>query len=163
MRLGTDNFDPISVCNIPTSTSYIYLGVGVGRSADPQRDAACKLYTRTNVLLKQCRELHKCSRAVKNVSISSYGSVYGIENLTEVTSKLRAAHRYLTRAVHTDWSDIADLPGPNIRSRTLYTSYGVDSIEVVHRRRRNNFLIKAENSENYIISNVIGNLPRITV
>ncbi len=163
LRLGTDNADPISVCNIPTSRSHIYLGVGVGKAADPQRDAACKLYTRTNVLLKQCRELHKCSRAVKNVSITSYGSVYGIENMTEVTSKLRAAHRYLTRAVHTDWREIADLPGPNIRSRTLYTSYGVDSIEVVHRRRRNNFLIKAESSENSIISKIIGNLPRITV
>ena len=75
---------------------------------------------------------------------------------------MRAAHRYMTKRVHTGWRQHADLPGPNIRSRKLYTTYDLDSVEVLHRRRRNNFLLKAELSENHIIRNVIGNLDKIT-
>ena len=54
------------------------------------------------------------------------------------------------------------MPGPNISSRKLYTAYGVDSIVVIHRRRRNNFLIAAEQSENKLIKDVIGGLKKIT-
>ena len=80
------------------------------------------------LLLQQNRELHQCSRAVKNLSINSYGTVlYALETFPTVCSYLRQAHRYLTRCVHTDWYQSADLPGPNIRSRRLYT---VDSLEV---------------------------------
>ena len=86
-----------------------------------------------------------------------------IETMLEVSSQVRAAHRYLTRRVHTNWRDFADLPGPNIRSRRLYTVFDLDSIEVIHRRRRNNFLLKAEQSENRIIRDLIGSLDKITV
>ena len=100
---------------------------------------------------------------MKNIAIIAYSSVYCIENMLEVPSQVRAAHRYLTRRVHTNWRDFADLPGPNIRSRRLYTVFGLDSIEVIHRRRRNNFLLKAEQSDNLIIRNLIGTLDKITV
>ena len=99
---------------------------------------------------------------IKNLAIITYGSVYAVETFLSVESHLRKAHRYLTRAVHRDWRSYADLPGPNIRSRRLYTVYDLDSLEVIHRRRRNNFLIKAELSKNAIIRTVIGCLPRIT-
>ena len=100
---------------------------------------------------------------MKNLSINSYGTVYALETFPAVCSYLRQAQRYLTRCVHTDWYQYADLPGPNIRSRRLYTVYGVDSLEVQHRRRRNIFLINAESSSNDLIRQVIGCQPKITV
>ena len=113
-------------------------------------------------MLQQNKELHRCSRDIKNLAIASYGTVYALETFSEANSTLRKAHRYLTPAVHTDWLQYAHLPGPNIRSRRLYSVYHIDSIEVLHRRRRNNFLIAAEKSQNSIIRGVIGHLPRIT-
>ena len=135
----------------------------IGRQSDQYRHSASKLYVKTHVLLKQNSNLHRCSLAVKNLVINTYGTVYGLETFIEVNSCLRQAHRYLTRAVHVDWRQYADLPGPNIRNRRLYSVYGIDSLEVLHRKRRNNFLIKAESSKNELIRFVIGNLPRITV
>ena len=114
-------------------------------------------------MIKQNKQINFCGLSVKNLLIKSYGTVYSLENFLQVDSNLRQAHRYLTRAVHKDWRQFADLPGPNIRSRTLYTSYDVDSLEVLHRRQRNNFLIRAESSPNKLIRLVIGGLPRITV
>ena len=151
------------MCNIPVSTCQLYLGVEIGPSADPQKAAAAQLYSNTNMLLAQNRELKKCSDTVKNYSVYCYGNVYCIENMLNVNSKLRSAHRYLTKSVHSDWIYYADLDGPNIRSRTLYVLNGLDSLEVIHRRRRNSFLIKASLHSNILISKTIGNLPRITV
>ena len=162
LRLGTSKLPPVSVHDISVAESYEYLGVMIGRGAKPQRTAASKLYSKTNLMMKQNKEIGYCSLSVKNLVINSYGSVYSLENFLFVDSVLRQAHRSLTKAVHKDWRQFADLPGPNIRSRQLYTSYNVDSLEVLHRRRRNNFLIKAESSPNKLISGVIGNLPRIT-
>lgn len=162
LRLGPHRREPVSVCGIPTSSCQQYLGVEIGKSADPQKQAASKLYCNTNLLLVQNRELKMCNSYVKNSVISSYGNVYCIENLTTVSSKVRNAHRYLTKAVYTDWIFYADLDGPNIRSRTLYVTNGLDSLEVIHRRRRNNFLIRSASHSNSLIANIIGNLPRIT-
>ena len=114
-------------------------------------------------MLAQNRELKKCSHDVKNVVISSYGNVYSVENMISVGPKVLNAHRYLRKLVHSDWVQYADLDGPNIRSRTLYVLNNIDSLEVIHKRRRNNFLIKASAHENVLICNVIGRLPRITV
>ena len=163
LLLGTSSLPPVSVHGIPVAESYTYLGVTVGRKSNPQQAAAATLYTRTHIMLQQNKELFKCSNSVKKIAITTYGSVYSVENLLSVDSCLRQAHRYLTRAVHKDWRQYADLPGPNIRSRRLYTVYGVDSLEVIHRKRRNNFLIRAESSPNKIISGVLGSLPRITI
>ena len=91
------------------------------------------------------------------------GNVYSIENFLSVDSRVRQAHRYMTKKVHTDWRQYADLDGPNIRSRRLYCVYDLDSLEVIHRFRRNNFLLKASVHNNAIIRDVIGNLDRITV
>ena len=162
LRLGTKRKAPVSVRGVPIVDSYEYLGVMVGNAADPQRHAAVKLYTKSNIMIKENNDLRRCSRNVKNLAITSYGNIYALENFIEVGPKLRQAHRYLTRAAHVDWRRYADLPGPNIRNRQLYTVYGLDSLEVLHRRRRNNFLIKAESSPNDVIRHVIGTLPRIT-
>ena len=147
----------------PLSECQKYLGVQIGRAADQQLFAASKLYSKANVMLVQNKELHRCSLSVKNIAINAYGSIYSLENLTDVDSRLRQAHRYITRAVHTDWRQYADLPGPNIRNRRLYSAYGLDSLAEIHRKRRNNFLIKAEYSDNAYIKHIIGDLPRITV
>ncbi len=135
----------------------------VGRRSDASKFCATKLYTKTNILIRENKELSKCSLAVKNTVVNSYGNIFALETFSEVDSRLRQAHRYLTQTVHSDWRSFADLPGPNIRSRRLYTVYDLDSLEVLHRRRRNNFLITAESSENSIIRGVIGCLPKITV
>ena len=146
-------------------SSFCFLLPGILRNRNMQlcRQAATKLYCDTNLLLAQNRNLNKCNSYVKNAVISSYGNLYSIENMLSVGSKVRNAHRYLTKAVHSDWVQYADLDGPSIRSRTLYVFNGLDSLKVLHRWRRNNFLIKASLHKNALISNVIGNLPRITV
>ena len=100
---------------------------------------------------------------MKNDRIYCYGTVYCLENELSVCSKLRQAHRYMTKLVHSDWSNYADLDGPNIRSRQLYTVFEIDSLEVIHRKRRNTFLINAESHCNHLIRTIIGNLDRITV
>ena len=151
------------MCGIPTAECYNYLGFDVGRAANPQKVAAAKLYSNTNVLFAQNCDLMKCSEYVKNVCIYAYGNVYGIENMISVNSQLRQSHRYMTKKVHCDWHQYADLDGPNIRSRQLYTVFNLDSLEVIHRRRRNNFLLKACAHQNCIIRDIIGNLPTITV
>ena len=79
-----------------------------------------------------------------------------------MNSKVRNAHRYLTKAVYDDWRQYADLEGPNIRSRTLYVLNGLNSLEVIHQRRRNTFLINTSLHSNQLICDIIGNLPRIT-
>ena len=137
--------------------------VEIGRAADQQKTSASNLYKNTNVLLAQNSELKKCSIIVKNMCIYAYGNVYCVENMLSVNSHLRQAHRYMTKLVHCNWLQYADLDGPNIRSRTLYTTFGLDSLEVIHRKRRNNFLLKAVVHTNAVISNIIGNLPRITI
>ena len=162
LRLGMHNNPAVSVCNIPVAECHDYLGVEIGRQANPQRSAAARLYRNTNLLLAHNRELRKCSTAVKNVCINSYGNVYCLENLSYVTSEVRKAHRYMTKRVHTDWTTFADLDGPNIRSRRLYSVFELDSIEVLHRRRRNNFLLKAASHSNKLIRYILGGLDRIT-
>ena len=163
LRLGPGRKPPVSVCGIPTSYCQRYLGVDIGPDADPTKTAATKLFANTNMLLKQNRELKKCSIIVKNVCINSYGNVYALENMLSVSSVIRNAHRYLTMSVHSNWRNFADLEGPNIRSRRLYTVFELDSLEVLHRRRQNKFLLKAASHQNSLISSVIGILDRITV
>ena len=163
LRLGKHRKPAVSLCGIPTSECQTYLGVDIGRAADQEKTAAASLYKNANVLLSQNSELHRCSVEVKNVSIYCYGNVYCVENFLTVGPKLRQAHRYLTKSVHTDWRVFADLEGPNITSRRLYTTYYLDSLEVIHRKRRNTFLIAAESHTNSLISSIIGNLERITV
>ena len=163
LRVGRHNKPPVSVCGIPTTECHEYLGVEIGRKADQQKRSATQLYSNSNKLFVQNKSLYKCSIGVKNICISSYGNVYCLENELSVSSKLRKAHRYMTKSVHTNWPMYADLDGPNIRSRQLYTIFDLDSIEVIHRRRRNYFLIKASTHENRLIADIIGNLPRITV
>lgn len=163
LRLGKHRKPAVSVCGIPVTECREYLGVEIGRKADPQKAATGKLYARANKLIAQNGELQKCNVYVKNVCVYTYGTVYCLENELSVSSKLRQAHRYMVKLVHPSWVNFADLDGPNIRSRFLYTVFYLDSLEVIHRRLRNNFLIKASTHTNCIIRNVIGNLNRITV
>ena len=162
LRLGPHRKPPVSVCGIRVSECREYLGVEIGRKSNTQKVATGKLYSRANKLIAQNRELQKCCVSVKNACIYSYGSVYSIENELNVTPKLRQAHRYMVKLVHHNWTMFADLDGPNIRSRQLYTVFHIDSLEVIHRKLRNNFLIKSSCHANKIIRNVIGNLDRIT-
>ena len=113
-------------------------------------------------MIAQNKDLKLCNNQGKNVAINTYGNVYAIETFTSIDSKLRAAHRYITRSAHSDWRQFADLPGPKITNRRLYSVYQLSSLSEIHRLRRNNFLISAESSPNKIIKNVIGNAQRIT-
>ena len=162
LRLGRHSKPAVSVCGIPIAECHDYLGVEVGRKANPQKSASAKLYLNSNLLLAQNSKLRQCSHAVKNVCINSYGNVYCLENLLSVSSEVRNAHRYMTRLVHTNWREFADLEGPNIRSRTLYSVFQLDSIEVLHWQRRNSFLLKSASHSNSLIRCIIGGLERIT-
>ena len=128
LRLGPHRKPVVSVCNIPTAESYIYLGVEIGRQAKPQMMAAAKLYSKSNLMISQNKDLKMCDTNVKNTAIKTYGNVYAIETFTTIDSKLGAAHRCITRAAHSDWRRYADLPGPNISNHCLYTSYNLSSI-----------------------------------
>ena len=132
LRLGPHNKAAVSVCNIPTSEQHEYLGVVIGRGSNQPTDIATKLYMNTNIMFSQNKSLQMCNKRVKNIAINAYGSIYCLETLPEVPSCVRAAHRYMTKRVHTGWRQHADLPGPNIRSRKLYTTYDLDSVEVLH-------------------------------
>ena len=163
LRIGTNRKNAVSVRGIPVTESHEYLGTTIGRGSNPSKFSTSKLYTKANIMAKENKQLNRCSSDVKNLVVKSYGNVYALETFQKVDSSMRQAHRYLTKAVHKDWAVFADLPGPNIRSRQLYTVYGLDSLEVLHRRRRNKFLIKAEQSCNLVIRYLIGSLPRITI
>ncbi len=75
LHLGSTNKPAISVCGIPTSECQQYLGVPIGRASNFKRDAASKLYSKTNILLNQNKDLQRCSTSVKNLVINSYGTV----------------------------------------------------------------------------------------
>ena len=75
----------------------------IGPDADPTKTAATKLFANTNMLLKQNRELKKCSIIVKNVCINSYGNVYALENMLSPSSVIHNAHRYLAMSVYSNW------------------------------------------------------------
>ena len=71
LRLGTKRKPPVSVHGIPTANSIEYLGVMIGRAADPSKFSASSLYSKTNLMLQQNKELHRCSRDIKNLAIAS--------------------------------------------------------------------------------------------
>ena len=162
LRLGPHQKPAVSICNIPTAERYEYLGVEIGRDAKPLLNAAASLYCKSNVMITQNKDLKLCNNYVKNVAISTYGNVYAIETFVSIDSKLRAAHRFITRSAHSDWRQYADLQGPNISNRCLYSVYQLTSISEIHRWRRNKFLIAAERSPNKFIKYIIGNALRIT-
>ena len=59
----------IKVRGIPNSECQLYLGVEIGRQADPQKAAAeaVNLYGKDDLLLQHNPELNKCSSGVKNM------------------------------------------------------------------------------------------------
>ena len=50
LRLGQHQRPAVSVLGIPVTECYEYLGVEIGRKADQQKAATCKLYTQANKL-----------------------------------------------------------------------------------------------------------------
>ena len=102
LRLGKHRRPAVSIRGIPVTECQEYLGVEIGRKANPQNAATCKLYSRANLLIAQNTNVNKCSIEVKNVCIYTYGTVYCLENELFVTPKLRQAHRYLTKLAHSD-------------------------------------------------------------
>ena len=65
LRLGKTSKPAVSVNRIPVAESHDYLGVPVGRKADPFKTSATKLYTKTNIMIKENKELGRCSIYVK--------------------------------------------------------------------------------------------------
>ena len=57
LGLGPHNKPPVSILGIPTTEKHEYLGVEIGRKADPQSQAAAKLLPmRSYQLLISCRK-----------------------------------------------------------------------------------------------------------
>ena len=75
LRLGRTRSPAVSVNNIPVTECVEYLGVMIGRGAKSQDSAASSLYCKANILLAQNKELHNCSYHIKNLAVTTYGSV----------------------------------------------------------------------------------------
>ena len=96
LRLGPHKKPAISLCGIPTSEQHTYLGIEIGRAGKQDKTVVAKLYRNANIMLHENKSLRKCNVNVKNVAINSNGSIYVIENMTEISPTIRQAHCYLT-------------------------------------------------------------------
>ena len=97
-------------------------------------------------MIKQNTNLRLCARAIKNQVLNAYGGLYAIESFDKITSKMRAAHRYMTKNLfQTEWWQFADLTNNlgwmDITSRTLYAGMGLRSLPETHRWMKNNFIL----------------------
>ena len=82
---------------------HVYLGVRIGRKCNSQQVAASNLYSKANLMIGQNSDLSKLLQFRQSMGIRSYGCVFALENMLEVSPKLRAAHRYITWVAHRRW------------------------------------------------------------
>ena len=163
LRVGCKGMkkSPVSVAGIPVANSAQYLGIWLNDPKKEESRVIRSLFCRANQTLKQ-NNVSLCTVNTKKQLVSAYGSVYGIESLTSISSKMKGAHRYLVKQVfQKEWRSLADLSNKNgwldIRSRTLYVGLGIKSLPEIHRILRNNFIIKSRQSQNSLVTSICGN------
>ena len=163
LRMGCKGMkkSPVSVEGIPVANSAQYLGIWLNDPKKEESRVIRSLFCRANQTLKQ-NNVSLCTVNTKKQLVSAYGSVYGIESLTSISSKMKGAHRYLVKQVfQKEWRSLADLSNNNgwldIRSRTLYVGLGIKSLPEIHRILRNNFIIKSRQSQNSLVTSICGN------
>ena len=165
LRMGTKGAksEPKSLDKIPTAKSAKYLGAYINDDIKEEARVVRCLYTRTNSIFRQNSNLRLCSMAIKTQVLNAYGGVYAIESFIKITSKMRAAHRLLTKNIfRTEWKEIADLNNNHgwvdIKSRTLYAGMRLRSLPETHRWMKNSFIIKSRSSSDSIIRNILGSI-----
>lgn len=164
LRMGTSKREPMSFAGIPTADNHKYLGAYIGNTNKFLETCRAKkaIYTRTNMLIKQNTAAIGCNDKIKKMYLNAYGGVYGIEFFDEIESPISRAHRYLTQTL---WPKSKNYKSEDgfLHNWALYqqAAAGADSIYVVHRKLRNNFILKSRISSNYLIRGICGNLPVI--
>ena len=166
LRLGKSKKAPISFAGIPAKTEAKYLGAVITSTASSKSEIYRSnrgIYAKTNTLLKTNAYIKQCTDDIKKSVLNSYGGVYGIETFAKVDSSTRRAHRYITKNIWPSYHFYKDQNGVNIRSRTLYkvVANGANSLPEIHRKLRNKFIIKSQQSENIFIRNILGKLQLI--
>ena len=99
----------------------------------------------------------------KKLLANAYGSIYGIEALPKITSKITGAHRYLIKSIYSkDWQHYADLSDGSgwidIRSRTLYVGFDIRSVGEQYRLLRNNLILRSRKSNNVLVQSIVGKI-----
>ena len=90
IRMGTKvkNKEPVPIYNIPTHKSAKYLGIFLNEDSLEEARVVRSLYSRTNLLLKQNKNVNLCSKASKLLLVNAYGSVYALETFSKTTPKI---------------------------------------------------------------------------
>ena len=154
---------PISVNDIPTKSSAKYLGVWLSDELLEESKVVKSLYAKTNSLFRQNKQLSLCSQKSKKLLANAYGSIYGIEALPMIISKITGAHRYLIKSIYSkDWLHYADLSDGSgwidIRSRTLYVGFDIRSVGEQYRLLRNNLILRSRKSNNVLVQSIVGKI-----
>ena len=165
IRMGYAKKTPISFSGIPTKKSGKYLGaILASKSFESLEIRRCKqsLYGRYNSLLRHSQHLPYFSDQSKRSVLYAYGLPYATETLETVTPSICAPHRFMTMSLWPQSYGIKDANSTTIRSRTLYHKIAMtESLPERHRKLRNNFILKARQSNNPLISKIIGSLQTI--
>ena len=104
---------PVSVEGIPVANSAQYLGIWLNDPKKEESRVIRSLFCRANQTLKQ-NNVSLCTVNTKKQLVTAHGSVYGIESLTSISSKMKGAHRYLVKQVfQKEWRSLADLSNTN--------------------------------------------------
>ena len=153
----------ISINGIPAKDSAMYLGVCINDDVSEESRVVRSLFGRVNNLLRQNKQINLCSVESKRLLANAYGSIYGLEAMSHVSSKISNAHRYLIKNIFNDqWRKYADLSNPNgwidIRSRTLYVVFDVRCVGESYRIQRNNLILRSRKANNTLVKNVLGNM-----
>ena len=156
---------PISFMSIPTGTSGKYLGaILASKPFETLEIRRCRrsLFGRYNSLLRHSQHLPHFSDTSKRSVLHAYGLPYGLETLEAVTPSICAPHRIMTMKLWPQAYAIKDANNTTIRSRTLYHQVAMtESLPERHRKLRNQFILKARESSNPLIANIIGKLATI--
>ena len=153
----------ISINGIPTKDSAMYLGVWINDDLSEESRVVRSLFGRANNLFRQNKQINLCSVESKRLLSNAYGSIYGLEAMSHISSKISNAHRYLIKNIFNDqWRKFADLSNPNgwidIRSRTLYAVFDVRCVGENYRIQRNNLILRSRKAKNTLVKNVLGNM-----
>ena len=166
MRLGTSKQKAISFQDIPTKEKATYLGATISNSKNDEEDkrrTIRTLYIKTNMLLKQNSQVRYLANDQKKQILNAYGTVYGIETFENISSTQNRAHAYMTKNLWPKYQHSEYYKNGFIRYRFLYKLIANDAntISERHRALRNKFILKCRNSDNPLLSGIIGGFELI--
>ena len=162
LRMGYKKQPVSTFDNIPTTDATRYLGAQIAKFQklqDREEDSRCcrQIYTATNLILSHYKHIKYLDSSAKNALISAFGVPYGIELRPEVSSKMRRAHRFMTKKFYPRSFFIKDANNYDISSTMLYGEIAqCQSLTERGRVMRDKYLNNAKNSGNLLIRSLIG-------